>query len=572
MRTRWLHRTARGLMVLALLLAGIPLLRPWWPGALPARPPSPGDLPPEPGRVVVDARDTVTPGELAAAERRLGVRFRPNSPGGTSGRLLVADVAPGQEAALIARLRKERWVESAEPMYRFRAYFTPNDPEFRKQWNMRLIGAEKAWDRTAGKGVIVAVIDTGVAFEEDERCYRARDFVGTRFARGYDFVHDDEHPNDDNGHGTHVAGTISETTNNGEGAAGLAYEATVMPLKVLDESGTGSSADIADAIRFAVDHGARVLNLSLGGPFPADVTRQACRYAREKGAVIVCAAGNAGGGPVGYPAAFPECIAVSAVGPTGERAPYSSAGPEVALAGPGGDKREGDAGGVLQNTVQFDDEGRRTDGYFAFQGTSMASPHVAAAAALAVSRGVTDGEQVRQVLLRAAQPRGPEREYGAGVLDAARTVELADGARRDSGLLLLFSLGAGVTGLGFGAVRARIGGLAAIPFAPFGLGLGLLGPDLAPLWVGFGTPFALVFHSALIPLYLLWEADSRPVYRFVAAAGLGMTLHLGWEAAAGGVVFPGVLPSHGLPWLWVNTLIALAVALVAFRRGESRGA
>ncbi|MBM3459086.1 MAG: peptidase S8 [Armatimonadetes bacterium] len=435
-----------------------------------------------------------------------------------------------------------------------------------------MIGSEAAWarvrDRGAGKGVVVAVIDTGVACEEDAKCYQARDFKGTTFTRGYDFVNDDEHPNDDHGHGTHVAGTIAETTNNGEGVAGLAFDATVMPIKVLDRWGSGSSADIADAIRFAADKGAKVINMSLGGPFPDRVMETACQYAAKKGVVIVCAAGNSRGGPVGYPAAFAPCIAVSSVGPTGDLAPYSSIGKQVAIAAPGGDKTKGDQFGILQNTVLFD-TGNREDDYFAFQGTSMASPHVAAVAALAIARGVQDRDQVKSLLQRAATPKKPQTRFGAGILHAARTVELADAALRDSWLKLAFTLLAAVTGLGVGAVRSQAKGLLGFPSLTFGLLLGLVGPDVAAWWMGgSASPFMLLFHSALIPLYLLWEANSRSLYRFVGAMAAGSALHLGFDAFSGAAMFggAGVVPAHGVPWLWVNAAVGLGVALVAYRR------
>jgi serine protease len=121
-----------------------------------------------------------------------------------------------------------------------------------------MVGAEAAWERARGKDVIVAVIDTGVAAKDSPRGKRARDFGQTRFARGYDFVHDDEDPYDDQGHGTHVAGTVAESTNNHEGVAGLAFEATILPLKVLSSQGSGTTTDVADAIRYAADKGARV--------------------------------------------------------------------------------------------------------------------------------------------------------------------------------------------------------------------------------------------------------------------------------------------------------------------------
>jgi serine protease len=568
MRHRRLNRLVQLVMAAALIITGLPLLRPWLPTApLAANPMLPEDYGPVPGKIVVDAKDGLTPADLQDLNRRYGLSLSFNSAHSVPEKLLVADVTPGQEQAFLDRLRKDPRIEAAEPMNRFRTYFTPNDERFKDQWHLKMIGAEKAWDRSRGKGVVVAVIDTGVAFESDDKCYRARDFSGTKFTKGYDFVNDDKHPNDDHGHGTHVAGTIAETTDNKDGAAGLAFEASIMPLKVLDAFGTGTNADIADAVRYAADNGAKVINMSLGGPMPDLVLRGACQYAVKKGVLIICAAGNSRGGKVGYPAAFPECLAVSAVGPSGELAFYSSVGKQVAIAGPGGDMSRDEKDGVLQNTVRIDHgTGKKDDDYFYFQGTSMASPHVAGAAALVMARGVKDPAEVRQILIKGATPKKPADKYGAGILSASKSVELTDHHRRDSLLKLVFTVIAGVTGVGVGAVRSAAAGLLRIPFAPFGLVLGLLGPDLVFGWLGYGSPFNIILHSALIPLYLLWEAESRPVYRFVAAAAVGMAVHLAWDAAVGHTPFGGVVPDHALPWLWVNAVVGLGVALVAWRR------
>ncbi|HTE18236.1 MAG TPA: S8 family peptidase [Armatimonadota bacterium] len=587
MKTRSWNRGVRVAMGAALVVTGWPLLAPWLPEHVPQPPALAGAPAAVPGQVVVDARDTLTPADLQALNSRYGLNLRYNSVHSTEEKLLISDVPVGQEAALLARLRQDPLVEAAEPMLQYSAPpmertppppptpdtakkpprgWTPNDPRFAEQWNMSLIGAEEAWAQGAtGSGITVAVIDTGVAFEDDDKCYWATDFKGTRFVAGYDFVNDDAHPNDDNGHGTHVAGTIAETTDNGEGVAGLAYGARIMPLKVLSAWGSGTCADIADAIRFAADNGAKVINLSLGGSQPDAVMHLACKYAAGKGVLIVCAAGNSGGGPVGYPAAFKECLAVSSVGPKGELAPYSSVGPQVAIAAPGGDKSLGEQFGVLQNTVLYD-SGVREDGYFAFQGTSMASPHVAATAALAMSRGMTDTAEVRQLLQRGATSKKPTKKYGAGILSASKTVELADTARRDSLLLLLFSVVAGFTGVGVGAIRRNVRGLARFPFMPLGFVMGVLGPDLMLLWLGYGSPFNIVLHSALVPLYLLWEAESPAVRRFVAALAVGVALNLAWDAWRGVAPFAGVIASHAVPWLWVNAVVGVGVALTAWRR------
>ena len=124
-------------------------------------------------------------------------------------------------------------------------------------------------------------------------------------------------------------------------------------------------------------------------------------------------------------------------------------------------------------------------------------------------------------------------------------------------------------GVGVGVIRAAVTGLARFPSALFGFAVGGLGPDLVFGWLGYASPFNIILHSALIPLYLLWEAESKAVYRFVAATGVGMGLHLAWDAIRGSTPFAGVLPDHALPWLWVNAIVAIGVALVAYRRSES---
>lgn len=574
------NRLIQLVMIGGLVATGLPLVRPLLPETPRPRPAAGWNVAADPDDILVDARDDLTPAQRQALNERYGLDLRLNSAYSDAEELLTSHVPAEREQAVLQALRRDPLVEAAEPVYRYsapdlrplrvspaagRSGF-PNDPLFDKQWNMRMVDAEKAWSRKAtGKGVVVAVIDTGVAFENDPECYQAKDFDGTSFTKGYDFVNDDEHPFDDHGHGTHVAGTIAETTNNGEGAAGLAYEATIMPLKVLDGFGSGNSADIADAIRFAADHGAQVINMSLGSPFPDRVMQQACQYAAKKGVLIVCAAGNSGGS-VGYPAAYKECLAVSSVGPNGEIAPYSSRGREIAIAAPGGDTRNGgDAGGILQNTLLDGD--RSTDGYYSFQGTSMASPHLAGVAALVISRGIKDPAEVRQVLQRAAVPKSPEVNYGAGILNASRAIDQADGSQPGSllTLALTFVVGAGFLWLA-GALRGGTGFAPRFPSTWLGLTLGYFGPDLLFHFIGFGSPFALVLHSALIPLYLLWEAESKAVYRFVGAVALGAAAHLAFDAFRGIAPFPGIIPAHGIPWLWVNAVVGLGVAVVAYAR------
>ena len=383
-----------------------------------------------------------------------------------------------------------------------------------------------------------------------------------QFVEGYDFVNHDAMPNDDQGHGTHVSGTIAESTNNGEGVAGLAFEAKIMPLKVLNSSGSGSSNDIAEAIRWAADHGANIINMSLGSPYPDQLMGSACEYAYKKGVTIVCAAGNSGSEGVGYPAAYKDCIAVSSVGPKGDLSYFSSWGKQVAIAAPGGDKNVGgDAGGILQNTLVPNADRVLTDGYYAFQGTSMASPHVAAVAALVVSQGVRNPDDVKAILQKSARKKGPANKYGAGLLDAAAASRLAtktygDGVSRFWIVVLLFG---GCMVVGRSRAKARtvdpypIWGTAAISF-------GLLFPDWLTGLVGAASPVNLIGHSILVPGILLIMGARNGERRLLGWMALGMTAHLGWEFLRGTSPFgPEISVWELLPWVVSNACIGMGM-------------
>lgn len=289
----------------------------------------------------------------------------------------------------------------------------PNDPMYSKQWNLHNINVEGAWNQSKGSGVTVAVIDTGVT--------RVRDLVETEFVPGYDFVHDRVEAKDDNGHGTHVAGTIAQATNNGYGVAGIAYEAKIMPLKVLSDYGGGTVADIAEAIKFAADNGANVINMSLGGGGESQLMNDAIEYAHRKGVVIIAAAGNSNANSADYPARYPHVIGVSALGPDGEKAPYSNYGAGVDISAPGGS----DAGKILQETI--DPENNDVAVFQGFQGTSMASPHVAGVAALVKASGVNEPDQILEVLKQSVRTIQDDslNYYGAGQLNAEAAVKLA---------------------------------------------------------------------------------------------------------------------------------------------------
>lgn len=395
-------------------------------GAEPSRPSYvTADLPDDeaarlPGRIVVDFVDGTTKAEFDEMEKDWGVDLEFNSAeeGPLSG--ITLGSIEGDIESLLKRIESNPKVESAEPLMTVKASFVPDDPMYGQQWNLRQINMEQAWDISHGKGITVAVLDTGIAWENYREFSVVPDLEDQRFVEGWDFVNDDSHANDDHGHGTHVAGTIAQATNNREGVAGVAFEATLMPVKVLDHFGSGNTADIADAIRWAADKGARVLNLSLGGAGRSEVMEKAVAYARAKGVVVVCAAGNGGRGVVEYPAAYPGSFAVAAVGPTGAKAPYSSWGKELDIAAPGGDKSQGDAAGIVQNTV--DPRDFRQAVYASYQGTSMATPHVAGVAALLFAAGAKNGEQVEKALILSAKPgagaKGWSEQFGHGLLDA----------------------------------------------------------------------------------------------------------------------------------------------------------
>jgi serine protease len=364
------------------------------------------------GEIAIDVRDDATPADVAALAAKYGVSMRPNSAWSlTHDRLEVADVDPAREGALIEAISRDPRVEHVEPMAIYRETFVPDDPLYAsKQWHLRRVGAETAWSYTCGQGVTVAVVDTGIACFDKGPFSRGTDLAGTRCEGGWNFVNDTREASDDQGHGTHVAGTIAQTTNNGVGAAGLAFCATLMPIKVLNKQGFGSVANVAEGIRFAADEGAQIINLSLGGPIKSGILKDAVEHALSAGVVVVAAAGNSGK-KVGWPAAYPGVVAVSATDDADKIAWFSSRGPEVAIAAPGV--------GVTQQTIC--NGGRdKCEIFGTFNGTSMASPHVAGVAAMIESLGVTRGDSVREALYASARaPAGglDPRLYGAGIVD-----------------------------------------------------------------------------------------------------------------------------------------------------------
>jgi serine protease len=364
--------------------------------------------------------------------------------------------------AAIARLRAEPGVESAAPnpvahITQAPAAPWPNDPGPAAQpggwkltqWNFygpASVNAAAAWGNvakaghTGGRGTVVAVLDTGVAYRNAGRFKRSPDFSAPDFVHGYDFVGRDSHPDDENGHGTHVAGTIGEGVNNGIGLTGLAYGARIMPVRVLDSIGEGDVPVIAKGVRWAADHGADVINLSL--EFSPEVTARdipellrAIRYARSKRVVVVGASGNEGHATVAYPARASDVLAVGATTERGCLSDYSNEGTGLDIVAPGGGRdavpptAEPRCDPALPGRpiVQLTyTSGIGVFGYpDTYEGTSMAAPHVAAAAALVIASGVVGrnptAAEVEKRLTATARDVGPpgyDTRYGFGVLDA----------------------------------------------------------------------------------------------------------------------------------------------------------
>jgi serine protease len=325
-------------------------------------------------------------------------------------------------------------VEYAELNYYVHSDWVPNDTYYPKQWNFKDIGGinlEPAWEiTTADTDIIVAVLDTGVAYENYDIYKRAPDLANTHFIAGYDFVNDDNHANDANSHGTLVTGTIAQSTNNSKGAAGVAFNCTIMPVKVLDdETAQGTQADAADGIYFATDNGAKIINMSFGSDSFSITLRDAVAYAYNHGVTCICSAGNdyEYGNHIHYPAGYNDyCIAVGATRFDRTRAYYSNTGSYLDIVAPGGDMNVDQNGdgwddGIVQQGFAYDPEDPTNFGYYLYEGTSASAPHVSGVAAMLASIGITEPDDIRQALQNTAidlGPAGRDDEYGYGLVDA----------------------------------------------------------------------------------------------------------------------------------------------------------
>ncbi len=493
-----------------------------------------------PGEYVVDARDDLDDSDILSIAGGLGLSFAPTDLEKET-RIQVARIAGDRAAKILAELRADGRVEHVEPLARVKAFYSVDDPLLKNQWHMDRVGAPRAWDFATGRGVTVAVVDTGIACEDHAPFFKGTDLKQTDCTGGWNFVANNEHANDDQGHGSHVAGTIAQSTNNNLGATGLAFHASLMPVKVLNESGWGTTADVADGIRWAADNGADVINLSLGGPRNAKILEDAVKHALSKGSVVVAAAGNSGGS-VGFPGATEGVIGVSASDPDDKLAKFSSRGKEVDIAAPGVN--------VTQQTICKNGR-EQCENYPAYNGTSMASPHVAGAAALVVSLGVTEPSAVEGALKASARvvddSEAGKKLFGAGILQAADAVQRITLVHALVRLVLVLGLSAlvgtwalrknqratSVTSSGFllGALAAGPGLLFFLPWIlPRAyLPIDILSRPLADLDLLFGTSIHrwLPLANVLLPFGLTMVAfGSRVLRPIVAGLAVGTAAYL----------------------------------------------
>lgn len=327
----------------------------------------------------------------------------------------VWQVKEGSELSIVEALNAEAAVVYAEPDYRYWALLTPNDPGYGQQWAHPLMGSTSGWDITTGNAsIVIAIIDTGIDENHPD--------LAAKVVSGYDAVDDDNNPHDGHGHGTHVAGIAAAIGNNGVGVAGLDWQARIMGVRVLNNNGSGYTSDIVDGINWAYQHGAKVLNMSLGGPAYSSAMQDAVNAAHASGSLVVAAMGNDSSSTPSYPAAYNNVMAVAATNPSDLRSYYSNYGSHCDIAAPGGEMNYlHDPDGIYSTMptywVTMNGLGYSMN-YDFLQGTSQATPYVSGLAALIWSVAPTlTPDQVQSTIQSTAVDLGSpgwDQYYGYG--------------------------------------------------------------------------------------------------------------------------------------------------------------
>jgi serine protease len=438
-------RLASRWLGLSLLLAGL-LVAPI--SVVAAPPPAQGAAPFVAGEVLLKVKPGVSPSDFAG--RVGGTVLRSIG----DGSIQLLSVRAGAESAAVQALNASPGVVFAEPNWLRQLHDAPADPGYSLKWDLNNDGslcdgsgcatpdADMDWQEaytaltsSFSGSAVVAVIDTGIDANHPD--------LAGKIVPGYDYLDGDSVPNDTYGHGTHVAGIALAATNNGIGTAGVGYSPNieVMPLRVCDSSGCPTSA-IVDAIYYAADNGANVINMSLGGRIGSASEQQAIDYAWGNGLVIAASSGNDGSGRVSYPAAFANCIAVGSTNWHDQLAPYSNQGSDLDVVAPGGDMSSyHDPGGIYSTMPTYDVYLTTAYGYSTnydqLQGTSMAAPQVAGLAGLLFAKGVPDSngngqinDEIRNIIQSTADDLGKQgwdRAYGWGRINAYNAVLAAGG-------------------------------------------------------------------------------------------------------------------------------------------------
>jgi thermitase len=385
----------------------------------------------KPGELLVKFRAGAS---RPAAQHRLDLANAMHARNLLASDVQVWRVPEGQELVIVEQLNADPTVAFAQPNYAYRAFSTPDDPGYSQQWAHPLIGSPQAWDITTGSaGVTIAVIDTGVDGTHPD--------LINKIVPGFDFVDHDSEPRDEHGHGTHVAGIAAATSNNSAGITGLDWQARIMPIRVLDEYGVGWDSDIADGITWAYQNGAKVLNLSLGGPGYSYAMQESINSAHAAGSLVVAAMGNCrasdsyacpAANPTAYPAAYDNVMAVAATNRWDAYAYFSQYGNHCDIAAPGGEMSYlHDSNGIYSTMptypVYLSEYSGLSTSYDQLQGTSQATPYVAGLAALLWSvNSATTPDDIQHIIQSTAVDLGPlgwDVDYGHGRISVQAALE-----------------------------------------------------------------------------------------------------------------------------------------------------